>query len=452
MSILLPLLALIAGLIVGYYLAHHQVGELKCQHTENLQHQEQQYAQHLAELRQQVEHEEGQADKRIAEIQSQYDARLAELQQQHQREMQQHILLIKEQLKSSTEAVLRERSQELADASNEQLAKVLTPLQSGIRQMQEAVERSHQAHTEGMARLDESFKQGMEQAQRIGERADSLTRALTAENKSQGNFGELQLYQLLDNMGLEAGVQYTKQVTLRDKDGQAVKNRDTDTGMQPDVILHFPDERDVVIDAKMSLTAYVDYHNATTDTERAAALKRHIESVREHVKELALKNYSAYIHTGRIRLDYVIMYIPYDSAYQLALQGDAKLYNWAFKNNVVITSTQNLYALLRMIEICWRQQRQIENQEEIMKAANMIIERVQLFYERLLEADRLLGKTQEMFKNLKTSTGPSGHSIITSAKQLIEYGAQKPKPSKATKGQSPLPVFTDEDTEEISEQ
>lgn len=439
MTILLPLFALIVGLIVGYFLAHHQVGELKRQHTENLQHQEQQYAQHLAELRQQVEHEEEQADKRIAELQQQYAARLAELQQQHRQEMQQHILLIKEQLKSSTEAVLKERSQELAEASNEQLAKVLTPLQSGIRQMQEAVEKSQQAHTEGMARLDESFKQGMEQAQRIGERADSLTRALTAENKSQGNFGELQLRQLLEQMGLEPGVQFTEQETLRDDAGRTLHNTDTGQRMQPDVILHFPDERDVVIDAKMSLTAYVDYHNASTDAARDAALQRHLASVRQHVKELAEKNYSAYIRTGRVRLDYVIMYIPYESAFLLALQADPSLYSWAFTRGVMISSTQNLYALLRMIEISWRQQRQVQNQENIMKAANTIVERVQRFYERFLAVQEQLGKTQRAFDELSTAVAPQGKSIITSAHQLIKYGAQKPKATRTGKELPPAP-------------
>lgn len=443
---LIPLLTLLVGLIVGYFLAHHQVGELKRQHTENLQHQEQQYAQHLAELRQQVEHEEEQADKRIAELQHQYAARLAELQQQHRQEMEQHIALIKEQLKSSTEAVLKERSQELSAANSEQLAKVLNPLQTGIRQMQEAVEKSQQAHTEGLARLDQSFKLGMEQAQRIGERADRLTNALTAENKSQGNFGELQLRQLLEQMGLEPGVQFTEQATLRDDDGRTLHNADTGQRMQPDVILHFPDERDVVIDAKVSLTAYVDYQNATDDAARDAALQRHLVSVRQHVKELAGKNYSAYIHTGRVRLDYVIMYIPYESAFLLALQADPSLYSQAFSQGVMITSTQNLYALLRMIEISWRQQRQVQNQENIMKAAATIVERVQRFYERFLAVQEQLTKTQRAFSDLSTTIAPTGPSIITSAHQLIKYGAQKPKASKAGRE---LPTPADEDAEAL---
>lgn len=338
--------------------------------------------------------------------------------------------LLREQLKTSTETVLKERTAELAHLNNEQLARILNPFQQDMRHMQEAVEKSRKEHTEGMTRLDESIKHTMQQANLIGERADRLANALTKENKAQGNFGELRLRQLLENMGLEPGEQFSEQEVLRDESGRAFRNEESGATMQPDFILHFPDERDVVIDAKMSLLAFEQYHNATVELEKERALKDHIRSVRDHVSELAKKNYSKYITKGRTRIDYVIMYVPYESAFQLALQTDPDLYRWAFSQNVMITSTQNMYALLRMIEISWRQQRQVENQENIIKAANTMIDRVQLFYERFLGVQENLKKTQESFDSLGLTLKPEGKSIITSANQIITYGAKKPKASK----------------------
>lgn len=445
MTYALILFLALAGMAGTYFWARNRAHE---ELTELTSQRDVLKAQHEAALLQ-MEELKAQHAKQQLVVAEQHEKRVEELRRQHQEEMQQHMTLIKEQLKSSTEAVLKERATELSSVNSEQLSKVLTPLQQNIELMKTAVENSQKEHTERITRLDETIKTTIREANLIGERADRLAKALTGENKTQGNFGELRLRQLLENMGLVAGEQFTEQETLRDAAGSTLRNEESGQRMQPDVILHFPDHRDLVIDSKMSLTAFTDYHNAATDEERSEALGRHLQSVRQHVTELAAKNYSAYIQTGNMRVDYVIMYVPYESAYQLAMTADPDLYQWAYKQGVLISSTQSMYALLRMIEITWRQQRQVDNQENIMKAADLIIERVQKFYERMLTVRKQLDNTSDAFSELEKSLVPEKQSIINSANRLLKYGAKRPTVKK-TNQEFPTDstdLLTDEEAE-----
>ena len=195
--------------------------------------------------------------------------------------------------------------------------------------------------------------------------------------------------------------------------------------MIPDVILHFPDHRDVIIDSKMSFKAFQDYYAAQTDDERESALRRHSASVRQHVNELSRKNYSRYIRADHHRLDFVMMYVFSESALQLALSREPSLWREAYDQGVIIAGSQTLFVMLRVLEMTWKQVRQVENQQEIMKTANVIIERVQLFYERFLRVDDQLHRTQDAFDELKRSTASSGLSITTAATKLLKYGAQE---------------------------
>jgi DNA recombination protein RmuC len=175
----------------------------------------------------------------------------------------------------------------------------------------------------------------------------------------------------------------------------------------------------------MSFTAFQDYHNATTDEARNQALKRHLMSMRQHVNELSRKDYSHYLPEGHQQLDFVMMYVFSESALQLALSTDPTLWKEAYDRGVIIAGSQSLFVMLRVLEMSWKQMRQAENQKEIMKAANVIIERTQLFYERFLKVDDLLQRTQEAFDEVKRSTAPSGQSITVAASKLLKYGAQE---------------------------
>lgn len=353
-----------------------------------------------------------------------HEQQMQQLQQQGREQLEQQMTLIREQMNSASEKILRERQQQLSDTNEQQLSAILNPLRENLRQMREAVEKSDREQSTVMERLDASIKENLRQAQQVGERADMLAHALTSENKTQGNFGELRLRQLLEQMGLERGLQYEEQATLRDNDGRAVTDGEGHR-LIPDVILHFPDERDVVIDSKVSLTAFEDYFAAKTDLERDQALRRHILSMRGHVHELSRKNYSQYIREGRQRLDFVLMYVFSESALQLALGADPKLWREAYDQGVIIAGSQSLFIMLRVLEMSWKQMRQVENQHDIMCQANLVIDRVQQFYERFLKADEQLHRTQDAFDDLKRSTAPGGQSITTAAAKLIKFGAQE---------------------------
>ena len=369
-----------------------------------------------------VEELKEQQRQQLIKVEEQYKASLADLRRQHEEQMQQQMTLIREQMNSVSEKILKERAEQLSVTNKEQLAGILNPLQTNIQQMREAVEKSDREHNSTMQRLDATIRTSIEQSREVGERADKLAQALTGENKTQGNFGELRLKQLLEGMGLEEGEQFELQETMKDQDGHTVYE-ESGHRLIPDAILHFPDQRDVIIDSKMSFTAFEDYHNAETDEQRQDALRRHIASMRSHVNELAKKNYSKYIKEGRARVDFVLMYVFSESALQLALSNDPTLWKEAYDRGVVISGSQNLYMMLRVLEMTWRQVRQVENQAQIMQLANLMVDRVQLFAERMSDVKRQLERTNEAFEKVEASTADSGQSIITTARQLLKMGA-----------------------------
>lgn len=444
MEIVLLLVGLLVGAAAVYFLLHGQSATLSRNLTEagekRVAELKEQYNRQIAELKVQVAHQTSelkeQYDKQlagqkslhneyVASLKEQHEQHIASLKEQQEEQLQQELALMKEQMTTASEKILHERAEQLSNVNREQLSSILTPLQTNIQQMREAVQKTgEQSHTT-MERLDATIKQSIEQSREVGERADKLAQALTGENKTQGNFGELRLKQLLQDMGLEEGVQFEEQTTMRDAKGNLIYEEEDGHRMIPDVILHFPDERDVIIDSKMSFKAFEDYHNAQDDEARRDALRRHIASVRNHVSELSRKNYSKYIKEGRGRLDFVLMYVFSESALQLALTNDPALWKDAYESGVVISGSQNLYMMLRVLEMTWKQIRQVENQQKIIECANSIIDRVQLYAERLEAARTQLQKTQDAFDKLDTLSRNEGSSIYTPAARLLKMGASE---------------------------
>lgn len=420
---------------------NRQLAEQKEYAEKQLADQKAQYEDRLAELRAQADRQkeelqtrqeallkdqQARHDREKADQQTRYEKTLNDLKEQQHEQLEQQARLIKEQITTTTERILKERAAELSTTNKEQLSSILNPLHENLRQMKEAVEKSDREQTITMEHLGQSIQENLKQAKEVGQQADRLANALTSENKTQGNFGELRLRQMLEDMGFEEGIQFEEQVTLKEN-GQPVLSEDGHR-MIPDVILHFPDQRDVIIDSKMSIKAYVDYCCADNDQQRHEALTRHIQSVRNHVKELANKKYYEHAMEGHKKLDFVMMYIPNDGALQLALTNDPDLWKDAYQQHVIISDSRSLYMMLSILEMTWRQKRQAENQDLIMKTANEIIDRVQAFWERLKKVEDLFNKTHSAFTELENSAAPNGKSITTSAKKLLKYGAtENPK-------------------------
>ena len=339
--------------------------------------------------------------------------------------------LLREQMKSTTETVLKARQEELGARNKEQVGKIVDPLQKSLKDMQEALMLSKEQQKEAMARLDETIKLNMKQSASLGETADRLTRALTGEVKVQGNFGELKLKQLLEDLELKEGEQFDTQETLRDKAGRGMRG-DDGRGMIPDFILHFPNNRHFVVDSKMSLTDYERYMNAEDGTpEKSAYLKAHIESVRAQVKRLAKKEYTKYLPEGYNRLNFAIMYVPIEGALNLALLNDTTLWHEAYEQGVMILGPQTMYMNLRVLEMMWTQVRQLNNQQAMIDAANLVIERVQDFGMRFADVEASMNDTIKKINRLKITTAESGPSIITAAKSLIKAGAKENKRKKS---------------------
>ena len=335
--------------------------------------------------------------------------------------------LLREQMKTTTETVLKARQEELGARNREQVGKIVDPLQKSLKDMQEALLMSKEQQKEAMTRLDETIKMNMKQSASLGETADRLTRALTGEVKVQGNFGELKLKQLLEDLELKEGEQFDNQETLRDKAGKGLRG-DDGRGMIPDFILHFPNNRHFVVDSKMSLTDYERYMNAEDGSpEKSAYLKAHIESVRAQVKRLAKKEYTKYLPEGYNRLNFAIMYVPIEGALNLALLNDTTLWHEAYDQGVMILGPQTMYMNLRVLEMMWTQVRQLNNQQAMIDAANLVIERVQDFGMRFADVEASMNDTIKKINRLKITTAEGGPSIITAAKSLIKAGARENK-------------------------
>ena len=370
-------------------------------------------------------------ERQLQQLKESAEQQLAALGEMNRRQVEDQLKLIKEQMQTTSENVLKVRQDELGERNKEQVSKIIDPLQKSLKDMQEALDKTKQQQAEALTRLDATIKANMEKSAAIGETADRLTRALTGEVKVQGNFGELKLKQLLEDLDLREGEQFDTQATLKDKAGKAAKGEDGH-GLVPDFILHFPNNRHVVVDSKMSLTDYERYMNAEDGTpEKSTFLKAHIDSVRSQVKRLAKKEYTVYLPEGYNRLNFAIMYVPIEGALNLALLNDATLWHEAYEQGVMILGPQTMYMNLRVLEMMWTQVRQLKNQQAMMDAANSVIDRVQDFGIRFMDVESSMNDTVRKIKKLRITTSESGASIITAARNLLKAGARENKKKKS---------------------
>lgn len=365
-------------------------------------------------------------EQQIAQTRDYSERLVSELKEMNAKQVESQMAMIREQMQATSESVLKARQEELGERNLEQVTKIVDPINHSLKLMREALDSTKREHSDTMTRLDATIEANMRNSKELGDTADRLTRALLGSVKVQGNFGELKLKQLLDDLGLEEGSQYTTQQGLIDRKGKSIRSTE-DRRMIPDFILHFPNNRDVIVDSKVSLQAYERYVNAENEFDRSAALKQHIASVRDHVRSLASKDYSKYLDTNYTKLNFVFMYMFNEGALNLALLNDTALWRDAYDMGVLIMGPQTMYMNLRVLELMWTQSRQLHYQEKIIKEAETMIERVQLFAERFDAVEDSFDNTLECFKNLKILTADHGQSIITSARHIIEYGIKEDK-------------------------
>lgn len=442
------IVAIVAAVIIGVvaYSYSKRISELKDVHDKQIAELKEAYEKQIAELKEAHEKQVAELkEAQTAQLEQLKTAQTAQLEQvkedqqkqiealreMNREQVESQMKLIREQMQTTSEEILKRRQDELGERNKEQVSKIIDPLTQSLKSMREAFDKSKEQQNEALTRLDATIKVNMEKSAALGETADRLTRALTGEVKVQGNFGELKLKQLLEDLELKEGEQFDTQETLRDKAGKQAKG-DDGRGLIPDFILHFPNNRHVVVDSKMSLTDYERYMNAEDGTlEKSEYLKAHVASVRAQVKRLARKEYTKYLPEGYNRLNFAIMYVPIEGALNLALLNDTTLWREAYDEGVMILGPQTMYMNLRVLEMMWTQVRQLKNQQAMIDAANIVVERVQDFGMRFMDVETSMNSTVEKMAKLKVSTAESGRSIITAAKSLLKAGAKENKKKKS---------------------
>lgn len=431
------IVAIVAAIIIGVvaYSYSKRIADLKDVHNKQIAELKEAHEKQIAELKEaqttQLEQLKAVQTAQLEQVKEGQQKQIEALREMNREQVESQMKLIREQMQTTSEEILKRRQDELGERNKEQVSKIIDPLTQSLKSMREAFDKSKEQQNEALTRLDATIKVNMEKSAALGETADRLTRALTGEVKVQGNFGELKLKQLLEDLELKEGEQFDTQETLRDKAGKQAKG-DDGRGLIPDFILHFPNNRHVVVDSKMSLTDYERYMNAEDGTpEKSEYLKAHVASVRAQVKRLARKEYTKYLPEGYNRLNFAIMYVPIEGALNLALLNATTLWREAYDEGVMILGPQTMYMNLRVLEMMWTQVRQLKNQQAMIDAANIVVERVQDFGMRFIDVETSMNSTVEKMAKLKVSTAESGRSIITAAKSLLKAGAKENKKKKS---------------------
>lgn len=369
--------------------------------------------------------EKEQYEKTLAEVKSSHEKALEELKEGQEKAIE----AAKTALALENEKMLKAREEALKKEAAETMKTITGGLDQNIKAMKDAFEAQKKSHTEESSAIKTQFAETVrhlkEQTENIGTTAEDLAKALKGQSKVQGIFGETILENILKAEGLREGHDYSAEFWLRDRKGNRIVNEETGKKMRPDFALHFPDDTDILIDSKVSLTALADYFSAETDEERADAAARNLESVENHIKELTGKEYQKYV-VGRKTLDYVIMFIPNYGAYQLAKMEDKDIFAKAFKQNVLITTEETLIPFLRLIRTAWVQKEQMENISEIVKAAQNMVDRVALFCEENTALENNLDAFVKRFKKNSARLIESDQSITAAAWKAVNHGLKAP--------------------------
>jgi len=320
------------------------------------------------------------------------------------------------EFKLMAQKLLEEKTNQLQKEGVEGLANTLNPLRQQLSDFRNKVEDVHEKQVRDRATLQAEINQLKQLNQRLSNEAENLTNALKGNKKLQGNWGEVVLERVLEQSGLRKGHEYETQVNLKDEDGQR---------RLPDVIVHLPDNRDVVVDSKVSLNAYLEAMSAEDEETRKIALATHVRSVSAHIDDLGAKNYESLI--GLRTLDFVLMFIPIESAFMSAFEHDPDLFRRAYDRGVIVVSPTTLLATLKTVQTLWRYEQQNKNAEEIALQAGRLFDQVLLFVESLDEVEKHFSKAQEALLQSKSRLSSGRGNLISRINRLSDLGARHKK-------------------------
>ena len=360
-------------------------------------------------------------DKQLRELKEEQQNQLAALKKERDEQLEKVVANVRNELRLEYEESLKARKEELAKGNKSDIEGILNPLKESIEGMRKVMKENSEEHlkstTELRSQLEQAVKEMGARTADLGAKADSLSEALSGRPKMQGNWGENMLDSILAQEGLIKGMHYTREDAREDQS-------------RPDFIFHFKDgsqEKDLIVDSKVSLTAFVRYVNAENDDERKAALEEHLQSINRHIDELARKEYFKKVDKGRAFTDQVVMFMPIDQAFRLALDAKPTLWQDAYSKGVLIATEQTIMPFLKILQLTWNKYQQDSNLQEIRDAAERMIERVGLFYDSYKDLGKRLKATVDTYNEGITKLEDNGRSITTAARQVMKFGVKRSK-------------------------
>ena len=376
------------------------------------------YQQQIEELKAALSEKE----RSLIELTAQYSAKETELKNLNQRllEQKQEMLEIGEkfntEFRNLANEILEEKSKKFTEQNKTNIDQILKPLGEKIKDFEKKVEETYDKEAQQRFSLKEEVKRLAELNQQISKEANSLTKALKGESKTQGNWGEVILESILEHTGLRKGYEYTVQESF---------TTDVSQRLQPDVIIHYPGDRSIIVDSKVSLTAYDNYIVAENEEEQLSALKAHLISVKNHINELASKNYQdiAEIKT----LDFVVLFMPIEPAYLLAIQNEPQLWNYAYGKRILLISPTNLIAVLKMIESLWKQEYQSRNVFEIARQGGELYDKFAGLIEDLTDIGNKLDQTRKSYESSMNKLATGKGNLVGRVQKLKELGVKTRK-------------------------
>ena len=319
--------------------------------------------------------------------------------------------------------LLEKHGKTLRESSQQQISQLLNPLSANLEQLKKSINDYSHKQVEYSTALKQQIEDLDKMNQSIGKEAKELSNALRSNSKTQGDWGEMILTRILENSGLVEGTNYHLQVT-HNTDGSLITN-DQGKALRPDVVIHLPDGKNLVIDSKVSLTAYTQWANEEDEQLRKEHLKEHLNSVKRHIDELQNKRYEQWVKDAA---DFVMLFIPNEAAYLQAMQADNDLWQYAYKRNVVIVSPTHLISSVKLIDQLWTRERQNKNALQIAEEAGKMLDKFVTFAKELEDIDDDLIKARKHYdgamNKLKTGKG----NLVSRAQKVQQLGAKATKP------------------------
>lgn len=353
------------------------------------------------------------AELAAAEADKRHQQELLDKQLKDAQQMQQRLTTEFENIATK---VLRQRQEDFTQQSSKQIGDILLPLNERIKDFREQVSNAFNQETREKASLQAELKQLIELNQTLSKDATSLTQALKGDVKKQGNWGEFILEKVLEASGLRKGVEYDREVVVHGVEGDTLR---------PDVIIRMPDNKHIIVDSKVSLVAYEQLQHAENEEQNKALLKAHTESLKQHVKELYDKQYQR--ATGLNTPDFVLMFVPIEASYSVAIQADSTLYDYALERKIVIVSPTTLLATLHTISYVWKQDNQSKNAQEIARLAGAMYDKLCGMLEDFQKVQKSLDAAQKTYDEAYKKLSEGKGNVLVTADKIRELGAKASK-------------------------